>query len=607
MKKYVLIFLAAAFLFVAPVIAERYCETAEKFTVTANAEKYSSDCGDHMKWELDTETGVLNITGRGEMRFTDVLSRSDDDEDESDEDELYIRYRAPWYNYSSYIKTVNIQEGVKSIYEFAFEKCSNLKNINIPDSVKSVGMEAFNDTAYYKKSANWENGVLYIGKVLVKVKSSVEGLLAVKEGTVCIADDACSYRRKITEVTLPDSVVRIGRGAFRSCSGLKNISLNRNLLYVEAMAFSGCSKLESVVIPKKVKYVLEDAFWKSGVKDLCFMGPSTRIGYAYESPYIEEYTVLHGYKDSQIEEYADTFGLKFDELKDGHIWKATSAISKATLTKAGKGTFTCTDCGKTKNDILPAIGTVELKYTYYRYDGRSKKPPVIAADTQGKKLVEGKDYTVSYTNNKAIGNASVKVTFKGLYSGTKTLSFKIRPENVTGLSFTSTTTSVTLSWDPVMGAATYRIYKYSPTKNRFTQIDSTSNTSITFKKLSPDTNYVYYVRASKNVGRSTYACASYERIKTTTKAAAPKAPVLTAGENKFTAKWDKVQGVNGYNIAYSTSKNGSYKVICSTTPSVTVKGLNKGTTYYVKLRTYKTDGQVCVHSLYSEPKAIKVK
>lgn len=53
----------------------------------------------------------------------------------------------------------------------------------------------------------------------------------------------------------------------------------------------------------------------------------------------------------------------------------------------------------------------------------------------GKKLVKNTDYTVSYSKNTAIGQASVKITGKGLYKGTKTVNFNIRPATVTNLKF----------------------------------------------------------------------------------------------------------------------------------------------------------------------------
>ena len=90
--------------------------------LTVNAATHSGKCGDNLTWSLDTETGVLSITGTGEM------------EDYDD---------APWDSYSDSIETVNIADTVTSIGNCAFCDCYSLTEITIPDSVTSIGNYAF--------------------------------------------------------------------------------------------------------------------------------------------------------------------------------------------------------------------------------------------------------------------------------------------------------------------------------------------------------------------------------------------------------------------------------------------------------------------------------
>ena len=91
----------------------------------ARAEVYSGTCGSNLTWTLDTSTGLLNIEASGRMAD-------------------YYESPSPWYDYRSYIKNINIPNGVTSIGGYAFELCSSLTSITIPDGVTSIGSSAFN-------------------------------------------------------------------------------------------------------------------------------------------------------------------------------------------------------------------------------------------------------------------------------------------------------------------------------------------------------------------------------------------------------------------------------------------------------------------------------
>ena len=53
--------------------------------------------------------------------------------------------------------------------------------------------------------------------------------------------------------------------------------------------------------------------------------------------------------------------------------------------------------------------------------------PELSLTYNGMTLQEGTDYTVAFSNNTAVGTASVKITGKGNYSGSKTVTFAITP------------------------------------------------------------------------------------------------------------------------------------------------------------------------------------
>ena len=68
---------------------------------------------------------------------------------------------------------------------------------------------------------------------------------------------------------------------------------------------------------------------------------------------------------------------------------------------------------------------VTLSETTYTYNGSAKKPSVKVTDGSYI-LVNGTDYTVSYSRNTNAGVATVQITGKGIYAGKKNVNFNIR-------------------------------------------------------------------------------------------------------------------------------------------------------------------------------------
>ena len=114
----------------------------------------------------------------------------------------------------------------------------------------------------------------------------------------------------------------------------------------------------------------------------------------------------------------------------GH--STTTKTQKATASKDGKITTTCTRCGTTTKTVkIAKVSKIKLSKTKYTYNGKKQTPSVTVKDSKGKELKVNTDYKVKLpSGRKNVGTYEVKITFKGSkYSGSKTLSYTINPKS----------------------------------------------------------------------------------------------------------------------------------------------------------------------------------
>ncbi len=187
------------------------------FTLSVQAAEYSGTCGSNLTWALNTDNGILTISGTGPITN-------------------YTTTSAPWYKYRSSIKTVNISNGVTSIGNSTFYGCTALTSITIPDSVTSIGERSF---------------------------SSCTGLTSVTipDSVTSIGERAFSSCTGLASVTIPNSVTSIGLGAFYHCTGMTSVTIPDSVTSIGDYAFQQCTGLTSVTIPNSVTSIGTGTFY----------------------------------------------------------------------------------------------------------------------------------------------------------------------------------------------------------------------------------------------------------------------------------------------------------------------------------------------------------
>ena len=92
--------------------------------------------------------------------------------------------------------------------------------------------------------------------------------LHVEEGVTVLCDEAMLDAVKLTEVTLPDTLTRIGSSAFSYCSSLKEITLPEHLTEIGLNAFGSCTMLTDIRIPASVTSLGAQPFRGSGLRSI---------------------------------------------------------------------------------------------------------------------------------------------------------------------------------------------------------------------------------------------------------------------------------------------------------------------------------------------------
>ena len=122
-------------------------------------------------------------------------------------------------------------------------------------------------------------------------------------------------------------------------------------------------------------------------------------------------------------------------------------------------------------------------------------------------LKNGTDYTVSYSNNKKVGKATVKITGKGKYGGVITKTFKINPAKQEIQKLTAKSKAFFIDWAQKGSATGYEI-QYA-TNSKFTgakKVTITNNKTdkTTVSKLSGKKKYYVRVRSYTTVKGTKY-------------------------------------------------------------------------------------------------------
>ena len=530
---------------------------------SAFADVKTGKCGDNVTYSLDTETGLLTISGTGDM----------------------YSYRQFFQNTN--IKSVIIESGVTSIGDSAFDGCTSLTDVTIPNSVTSIGYSAFRDC-----------------RSLTSV--------TIPDSLTSIGEEAFSSCTSLTSVTIPNSVTSIGDSAFSGCRSLTSIEVSNNnenysstdgVLFNKSNselitypagktdseyvipnsvttigydAFNGCSKLKKIEIPDSVTYIGSKAFdgtafyntvknWEDGVlycgnhlisaksdvtkitvkastvsiaagaldnckslKKINVLNPKCVINCT-----IPKTAVIGGAEGSTAEDFAQKNNMSIDYFEECTHSDKVQVVIAATCTEQGAVQSRCADCDK----LISQTFTAPLGHTM-----------VITTPAKAP--------TCTTSGNTQAGYCTV--------CGYNEVSTVIP---ATGHNFGNNSANCL-----VCGVA-------NPNYVAPTQPNQNDTTTAQTEVAKPKS-------------------AKFKKVKSAKKA--------------ISVEWKKVSGVKGYQVQIATDKKfkknkKTVTIKKQKTTKTTVKKLKAKKKYYVRVRTYKIVNGKKVYSSWSKVKSVKTK
>ena len=544
------------------------------------------------------------------------------------------------------LEEITLPSKVEVLPAYVFYGCSQLKKVVFPDSLTEFLFE-------YDFSINGDDvEVKNMRSNLFSNCDAIESIV-LPAGLKYIPPKTFNNCQNLTEVIIHGAVTEIMTEAFYNCKSLSFVSVPESVVSIEENAFSGCDIFADIF------YTANQESWdKISIGDNNDNLISARKHYnttsvgthPFESEVVREPDCIN----SGVLKCTCDCGYNFElpiKAKGHNLVGADKVVStEPTCTENGEISVICTVCGESAAyEVVTRLGhdTVrEFTPGSMKKDGLEKitckrcsevvlnrvipkvekievwdkiictpdaNQPAVTVSVDGLTEVNKEHYTVKYNGDgKSAGEFIATITFNGDYEGEAEVRYEILPGKVKNLKATPGKKSVKLSWEKVYGAYGYRIYKYNTKTKKYDVVKKlTTKTSYTVENLSPGTSYEFKVMAYGKSEWGAVLSTDAGIVNVKTKLATPKITSLTsASKGKAVIKWSDISGEVGYQVYYSTSKDGTYKKYATYKDGklkATVSGLKSGKKYYFKVRAYDKQKGKTVYSGFSSIKSIKIK
>lgn len=351
----------------------------------------------------------------------------------------------------------------------------------------------------------------------------------------------------------------------------------------------------------------------------------------------EDATIIEHEEDKIIVEYKDTNADDLDSDVNVEVQKEISEDKKSQETKETIDTSndvdtnqvpsiqnTMEDSNEVKDLVkgpkavtflmFEALNYKEVMISWNESEGATQYVIYRSTEKYGTYEQVGKTSTTLYKSEVSCGLLYYYkiIPFTNTIQGEEnTIAIVTKPDKIGKLEVKLNVTNVSISWKAGKGAQSYAIYRSEKKNSSYVKVGETKKTKYTDKSTTQGKSYYYKVFAESN-GTQSDGIQTKKSIKIPTGPKAVKAlKYKMESYNSLTLSWKASKGATKYTIYRSTSKNGTYKKVKTTTSTTyRLKNVKCGQIYYYKIVPYadKLPGKEKIIKAYTIPdKVTKLK
>ena len=375
--------------------------------------------------------------------------------------------------------------------------------------------------------------VIYQGKICTFNAAVVDGPFDNPDFSVGIRTGAdkkvyVSYRgEQKTKIVVPEkfgeyTVVSLEPYAFGYYSYMETVYLPATLDNIGYSAFDGCTALKNIYFGGSeaqwkaidIDYERNDALKKAKI----IYYSDTNGNCIHPSTSTVTVAATCG-KNGAINKVCNHCKKTISSTKIAatgkHSYNTTTV--KGTTSRDGHKTTACKVCGNVKDKVVYKKAVIKLSSTLLEYNGKVRTPKVTVKTSAGK-TISSKYYTVKYSNSKSkkIGSYKVTVTFKGNYSGKKTLTYSITSKKTAITSLKAGKKAFTVKYKKQTTGSGYEIQYSTSSKFKSAKtvtVKSNKTVSKTVKKLTSKKTYYVRVRTVKGKIKSDWSATKKVKVK----------------------------------------------------------------------------------------------